>query len=316
MIFKSPGGSISVFLIVLMYALWSIVFPLGKVAIQYSSPAFLTGFRMVLAAAIILLYSFFTNRFYLKLRLKQWGQVFLIALFSVYLTNILEFWGLEYLSASKACFIYGLSPFFAVLFSYLHFNEKMSFKKWIGLTIGFIGFVPVLMGQTGEEGLLNAFGFISWPALAVVVSAFCSVYGWVLFRMIVKDNDVSSIMVNGVAMLIGGIMALLHSFLMENWDPTPVAQTHLRPFLESALLITVISSLICYNLYGFMLKRFTATFLSFFGLLSPIFASFNSWFLLNEALALSIFLSSGILSLGLWMIYREEIKQGYISSKI
>jgi len=61
-----------------------------------------------------------------------------------------------------------------------------------------------------------------------------------------------------------------------------------------------------------LLKRFTATFLSFMGLLSPIFASFTGWLFLGELPSWQIFLSTGIVSIGLWIIYRAELKQGYI----
>ena len=305
----------AVFVIILMYSLWSSVFSLGKITLQYSSPMFLTGFRMFIAGILILIYLFFTNRSSLRLSGKQFLSLFLVSVFSIYLTNVLEFWGLQYLSASKTCFIYGLSPFFAVFFSYLHFKEKMNIYKWIGLSIGFIGCVPVFLKQTGKEDLFGAFSFISWPALAIIGSALFSVYGWVLFRLIVKDNDVSPIMVNGVTMLMGGCIAFFHSFLVEVWDPLPVSNDNLMQFLENALIIMVISNLICYNLYGLMLKRFTATFLSFFGLLSPVFASFSSWILLNEAFSLPIFLSSGVVAVGLWVIYYVELRQGYISPK-
>jgi len=61
-----------------------------------------------------------------------------------------------------------------------------------------------------------------------------------------------------------------------------------------------------------MLRRYTATFVSFMGLLSPIFASFSSWILLGEKPSLTIFASTGIVSLGLWLVYSAELKQGYI----
>jgi drug/metabolite transporter (DMT)-like permease len=64
-----------------------------------------------------------------------------------------------------------------------------------------------------------------------------------------------------------------------------------------------------------MLKRYTATFLSFMGLLSPIFASFTGWILLGESISWTIFFSTAIVCSGLWIVYRAELKQGYIIRK-
>jgi drug/metabolite transporter (DMT)-like permease len=308
-------GTMAIFLIICMYALWSSVFSLGKIALQCSPLIFLTGFRMTCAGIMILSYLFFTDRTSFKLNRNQYFSLFLLAIFSIYLTNILELWGLKYLSTAKACFIYSLSPFFAVIFSYLHFREKMNGKKWVGLCIGLLGFASVFFKPTDSENSLTAFGLISWPSLALIGATFCSVYGWVLFKLIVKQNDISPITVNGITMLLGGMIALCHSFFAEQWNPLPVSPTNFPSFLKGSLIIIIISNIICYNLYGFLLKRFTATFLSFVGLLSPIFASLNGWFLLNEKLSLSLFVASGILSFGLWLVYQAELKQGYILSK-
>lgn len=301
-------------IVIFMYAIWSSIFSLGKMTLQYCPPLFLTGARMAIAGVLLLAFLAIFKRSSFKMNRIQILSITLLAFFSIYLTNALEFWGLQYLTAAKTCFIYSLSPFFAALFSYLHFNEKMNGRKWIGLGIGFIGFIPVLLTQTGSEDLLNAFSFFSWPTLAIMGAALCSVYGWVVLRLVVKDHSISPLMANGASMLFGGLLAFGHSFLVESWNPLPVLAENFTPFLKGTLLMTLISNILCYNLYGMLLKRFTATFLSFMGLLSPIFASLNGLIFLGEPISWTIILSTGIVSLGLWIVYRAELKQGYIVS--
>lgn len=302
----------SIFLVVVLYATWSSVFSLAKIALAFSPPIFLTGFRMLLASVLILGYLAIAKRSSFKVSLKQIISFAVLGFFSIYLTNILEFWGLQYLTAAKTCFIYSLSPFFAALFSYIHFREKMNTRKWLGMGIGLIGMVPVLVSQSGAEELLNAFSFLSWPSLAIMGAALASVYGWVLLRLLVKDSATSPMMANGASMLFGGALALTHSFFVDSWSPTPIVSGSFGSFLQITLLITLVSNIVCYNLYGMMLKRFTATFLSFMGLLSPIFASLHGWIFLGEPISWTIFLSTGVISLGLWIVYSAELKQGYI----
>lgn len=304
----------SISIVILMYAIWSSMFSFAKIALQYSPPLFLTAARMSIAAVLLLTYLLVAKRSSFKLRPIQWLSIFLLGFFSIYLTNVLEFWALQYLSAAKACFIYSLSPFFAALFSYLHFGEKMNRRKWMGLSLGLVGIIPVLSLQTGAEELWSAFSFLSWPSLAIMGAALASVYGWVLLRLMVKDQMVSPLMANGSSMLIGGAMAFLHSMVVESWTPTPVAQGSLAPFLGWTLFMAFISNIICYNLYGMLLKKFTATFLSFMGLLSPIFASLHGWIFLGETPSGLIFLSTAIVSVGLWIVYSAELKQGYMTA--
>lgn len=302
----------SIVVVILMYATWSSVFSLGKWTLQYSPPLFLNASRMLLAGALLLGYLAWRKRDALKISWRQLLSLSFLALFSIYLTNALEFWGLQHMTAAKTCFFYSLSPFFAALFSYLHFGETMTRRKWIGMAIGFIGFIPVLAAQKGADELLSSLTFISWPELAIIGAAICSVYGWVLLRLLVKEKAVSPLMANGTSMLIGGTMALVHSFFSEGWNPLPVSAENIVPFAQGTIVMTFLFNILCYNLYGVLLKRLTATFLSFMGLLSPIFASLNSWILLGETPSMTILFSTAIVSIGLWMIYSAELKQGYI----
>ncbi|MBI5272781.1 MAG: DMT family transporter [Chlamydiia bacterium] len=304
----------SILLILFMYAVWSSVFSLGKMALEVSPPLFLTAARMLLAGVLLLGFLALRNRPALSLSLKQLSLICLLALFGMYLTNACEFWSLQHLTVAKTCFIYSLCPFFSAFFSYLHFGERMTPRKWAGLFIGFGGIIPVLAQQKGSEELISTIPFLSWPELAMIGAAICTVYGWILMRVILKEKNhsTSPLTVNGTAMLIGGLMALGHSLLAEPWHPIPVAAASLGSFTQGILLMTLISNILCYNLYGFLLKRFTATFISFMGLLSPIFASLSSWALLGETLSPVIFLSTAVVSIGAWLVHSEELRQGYI----
>lgn len=301
-----------------LFGTWTSVFSLGKIALEHSTPLFVTAIRMLAAAVILIGYLIVKKKNSLKLKKKQILPIILLAIFSIYLTNVCEFWGLKYLSSSKTCFIYSLSPFLTAFFSYLHFKEKMNFQKWIGMIIGILGIVPVLFLQTGNENQAGGLGFLSWPALAVMGAALFSVYGWVLLRLVVKDNkgeEVSPLVANGYSMLIGGALALIHSFMIDTWNPVPVNINGIFPFAKGILIIIFLSNILCYNLYGYLLKKFTATFLSFIGLLSPFFTSITSWLLIGEKPSWTILLSTTIVISGLFLVYKAELKQGYIKKK-
>lgn len=302
----------SIFFVVLLYAMWSSVFSFAKIALSMSPPLFLTAVRMLLAALLLFGFLALRKRSYFTFSWRKIIPLLGLGFFSIYLTNILEFWGLQYLTSAKVCLIYSLSPLFAALFSYLHFKETITLRKWVGMSIALVGTAPVIAMQTGAEELFSLFHFLSWPSLAIVGAAMASVYGWVLLRLLVKNNDTSPLLANSSSMLFGGILALIHSLCVDNWHPIPVDHANITPFLLITALITLVSNLICYNLYGTMLKKFTATFLSFVGLLSPIFASLHGFIFLHEKPSWMIFVSTAIISFGLYIVYAAELKQGYV----
>jgi drug/metabolite transporter (DMT)-like permease len=302
-----------IFLVFLTFALWSTSFPIGKSIVMVSTPLFSTGARMILGGVILLTYLWFRDRKALRINKQQLIPILLLSLMAVYITNVLEFWGLKYLTSAKACFIYSLSPFITALLSYLKFGEKVTKRKWAGLLIGFIGFLPILLSNSAAEELLGGVGFISWAELALVSATACAMYGWILLRQLGKDLNMKPLMSNGSSMLIGGTLALVHSFITEPWGPFPV--TNISVFAYGILIMTIISNVICYNLYGYLLKKYTATFLSFAGLTTPLFAAFFGWVILGEVINWNFLVSIGIISIGLWVVHAEEMKQGYILKK-
>lgn len=295
------------YLVVLLYALFASVFTVSKMGLQHVEVLFFVGTRMVFAGALMLLFQFVFQREKFGLQKKSFWLLVRLALFNIYLTNVFEFWGLQYLTSSKTCFIYSLSPFLSALLCYFMFAEKLSSKKWMGLLIGFIGFLPVLLNESSaEEGIGHLF-FLSWAEIAVMLAAASSVYGWISLQQLVKDHKCSPLMVNGLSMLMGGAMALTHSGFVENWNPLPVIEFF--PFLECMIFLVIVSNIICYNLYGHLLRRFTATFMSFAGFTTPLFTAFYGWLYLGEIVSYSFYLSIVIVFSGLLLFYQEELKQ-------
>ena len=300
----------NLFSIFVLFFTWSLAFPLGKMMLVYAPPIFLTSIRMLFAAVLLVGYALVRKKLN-NLTKKIVLSLFVLGFFNIFLTNILEFWSLSKISAAKTCFLYSLSPFLTAFLSYIHFKEKMTKKKWIGMSIGFLGFIPTIMAKEAGELSLGSFIGLSTPEIAMFFAVLFSVYGWVLLRLIVKE-EVSPLVANGVSMLIGGLLALGASFFIDSWTPIPIVHGSFLKLLGLIGVLTLLSNIFCYNLYGFLLKKYTATFLSLFGLLSPVFVSIHSWIILGEVPSASIFFSTTIVILGLYIVYKEEIKQGYI----
>jgi len=298
-------------LVILLFALFASLFTLSKTALEFSEPFFLIGARMTLAGILLMAHQFFFNRQSFQLSLRHFVPLLTLGLVSIYITNIAEIWGLQYMSSAKACLIYSLSPFIASLFAYWVLKEKLNGKKWLGLCVGFIGLTPILFAHSSGE-LTKDLLFFSWAEFALIIAVFASVYGWILLKKIIHDYNMSFIMANGISMFLGGILALAHSYWSgESWAPLPIAEGSLGVFIECALWMTLISNVICYNLYGFLLKKFSATFMSLAGLVTPLFASLFGWYFLGESITWHFFASMLLFSIGLGIFYQEEISHDF-----
>ena len=292
-------------LVFLLYALFATVFTASKEALKHAEPFFLVGSRMLVAGVLMLAVCYFRRIPVFNIKRSAWGKIFLLALFNIYLTNVFEFWGLQYLTSFKTCFIYSLAPFVSALLSYLIFEERLSSRKWLGLVIGFSGFMPILISQTSSEQSAGGFWMFSWAELAVVAAAVSSVYGWILLKQVIQQENVAPLSANALSMTIGGVFALTHSAVTEGWNPVPI--NHAVPFFECTIFLIIISNCICYNLYGYLLKRFSATFISFAGLTTALFTALLGWIIHGEMTSISFWISFLVVCFGLVVFHQEEL---------
>ena len=107
-----------VLLLVIMNIVYALLFPMSKIALEYSSALFLTGFRMTLAGVLVLGYQYIFNRAVFVFPRAYWFPLTMAAFTEIYLTNILDFWGFQYMSSTKSCFLYNLYPFTAAFLAY------------------------------------------------------------------------------------------------------------------------------------------------------------------------------------------------------
>jgi drug/metabolite transporter (DMT)-like permease len=297
-------------LIVFLQALFAIIFPLGKMALVYAGPFFLVGLRMIIAGLVLLIYQFFADRKHFVFYKKDILRLLLLAFFNIYITNSFEFWGLQFLGSGKACFIYNLTPFFDAIISYFMFHEKMTVKKFIGLAIGFLGFLPIVYYQGGGEIDLPHVGIFSLAEIALIIAAGTTAIGWIIMRTFSRNPDYSIVTVNALSMILGGGMSLIHSGFVENWTPAPY--TAFIPMIALTLIMGFIQNIVCYNLYGWLLRRYSSTLISFIGFTGPFFAAFFGWLIHGEQVSHEFYSAGIIVFIGLTMYYQEELRLGYI----
>ena len=136
-------------------------------------------------------------------------------------------------------------------------------------------------------------------------------------KQLVKDRLYSSIMVNGVGMLCAGVLALFTSLIIEGKPHIYAARAplyDLSPY-HYALLMTafcaisliLIAQVVCFNLYSVLLRRYSATFISFAGFTTPLFAALFDWVIFRAVIPMAFFATVGFVGMGLYLFYQDEL---------
>lgn len=319
-------------LIISLYALLASTFTFSKAILGFVQPIFFIGVRMFASGLILLAYQYFFNRSQWRFSFKDWFWYVQIMFFMIYFSYVGEFVAMTHgVTSSKSSLFFNLAPFFTALLGYALSVEVMNKKKWLGLLIGLLGIIPILLAQPSAVENTASWWRISFGEVLLLGAVFSAAYGWFIMKRFVHADTYSPVMINGIAMTGGGIMALVNSLYAEK---TPyftfsvpandvigqLLRTWLSEYTASivllvlyAALLILITNVIFNNAYGFLLRRYSATFLSLAGVTTPLFTAVWGWLLLGEKVGWSFALSMVITSIGLYIFYQEELRGTHIS---
>jgi len=293
-----------VFEVLAMYAFYSLDFTFGKAALFVAQPIFLIGTRMTLAGIILLTYVYFFKRSDFRFNIKNWFLFIQAIVLSIYFGYIFDFWGMQHMTSSKNALIFTLSPFITACIAYAMGLETLSRNKLIGLIIGFSGALTILIDNKVQEAHYVEHGWFVLPELACLFAVASIAYGWIIFGRLHKEHKYSTLMINGICMFFGGLLALGSSPFFETWNPVPVSA--FKPFAMYTIFLIVVGNIIVYNWYIALLRKHSMTFVSFVSFTIPLYTSFYSWLWLGEIVTWQFFVALIITACGLYIFYRDE----------
>lgn len=286
------------FLIVFLYFVLSIIFLLCKISVTVAKPLFFVGVRMVAAGGLMLAFEEWRHGGVAKLfgiHKKHLPNLALLTFFHAYLAFVPEFLSIPHMSSIKLNLLWALSPFVAALLSFALYKERLSWMQISGICIAFSGMLPDIFAANVEDTAQSVFLL---PELGIVISMVSAAYAWFIFKKLLQSG-VSMIVGNGFAMLMAGPAILATSFFYEGWHDKLFDSWF--SFLIVLVALLLISNVFFYNLYGYLLGRYSITFLTVAGFLAPLFGAVLGWIFLGEAIKWTFFVAAAGVAVGLYL---------------
>jgi drug/metabolite transporter (DMT)-like permease len=264
--------------------LWGSAFPCIKIGYRlFDIPAdgtatqiLFAGIRFTFAGIIALILGSLMNKKFLLPKKSSLGNVVKLSMLQTVIQYIFFYVGLANTTGVKASVIEGVSAFVAILVASLLFKqEKLTSRKIIGCTIGFIGVVLVNVSGNSMDLSVSFIGE-GFILISTVAYAFSSIY---IKRYSESENPVVlsswQFIVGGVIMVICGLVA---GGRIEKWTPSGIAM----------LLYLATVSAVAYSLWGILLKYNPVSKVAVFGFMNPVFGVILSAILLREEGSLSL----------------------------
>lgn len=289
-------------LIVLEYAILAATFTIAKQTLSFSPPFFLIMTRLSIAGSLLLLLAYLRGRLSLCDIWRDRGLFVAAGLFHAFLAFVPEFWALQHLTSAKTSIIYGMTPFVAAILSYFLYAERLTLFQLLGMAIGALGLVPLIVLQADPAGL-SAIWRISLPELVLFGSMASACYAWFIVKKLM-NKGYSIPLINGVAMLVGGFLTLPTVLYAE---PHAVAQVSSWPSFAGWLTVLILlSHFVSYNLYSWLLTRYSITFMTFCGFLCPLFSTLFGAQFLGELITWHYIFALLCITLGLTVFTSAE----------
>ncbi len=277
-----------------------------------ATPAIKTGYKLLAVEGVPSIMLFAGIRFFLagiftviifsiarkKLlfpKKENWGKVLTVGAVQTVIQYIFFYLGLAYTSGVKGTIASGTGAFFSVLIASLIFRqEKLTAKKIIACTIGFLGIVMInLNGLTFTSDPLDLLG-VGFVLLSAIALSFSSV----LTKKYSAYED--PVTISGYQFIIGGAFMIIVGLICGG----NITVSNVGGVLD--LIYLALLSAIAYSLWGILLKHNPVSKITVFNCSTPIFGTMLTLLLMpGESSAVNpivlvialVLISSGILLL-------------------
>lgn len=256
----------------------------------------------VMGALFLFSFSYFIF-FFQKIELKDILRFAICGLFGVAINQLFFFEGLNLTTPINAAIVMTTNPILVMLLSFIIVKEAISFRKILGITLGFIGASTLIL----SDGAIDLSSNNSTGNLFVFINA--TSYG--LYLVIVKPllNKYHPLTVLFYVFAFGLLFVLPFGFddlTNVKWRTIPV-----NIYLE-IIFVVVCTTFIAYLLNSSALKTLTASTVSIYIYLQPILASLFAIFLCADFLDEKKIIASVLIFSGVYLVSirpSESMKQ-------
>ena len=301
-----PSNSILYSCITLIMLIWSVNYLTTKYALRFFPPLTMASFRVVTAAAFMLLFypvaarlPAFSADLKAHKQKRTLRDIFTFAylgFFCVSLNQMCFTVGLRYTSVAHSSIILGMGPIYALILAVLFRLEKLTWGKAFGMAVSFSG-VAILASASGGVTRHS-------PTLAGDFITLCGSLAFAFYVVLGKRvaGNYDALTMTTWNYLLGAVLVLpiaIHQAIafgpLTSWQAIPWQAWACFAFTA------IFSSALAYLFYFWLLRYLQASQLSAFTYFLPVAATILGILFLGERGSLAELLGAALALLGLFL---------------
>jgi O-acetylserine/cysteine efflux transporter len=269
-----------VFLLIAM--IWGFNFAVAKIGLAQLPPIMMMALRWALVGLLLAPF--------VKPPRGRWRHVFLVSFTLGFVHFAIMFTGLKSLDAATAAIAIQLQVPFAALLAAVFFNDKLGWRRALGMAIAFVGVAII----AGEPRLTSA-----TVPLAMVIVAACI---WSVANVQIKMmGEVNGMMLNAWVGVFAAPQLAIASLVLEDGQWAALAAADWRAAM-AVLYQAVVVVIVGYGGWFWLLRRYAVNQVMPFTLLVPVFGVLSGVLVLGETMTLPLIVGGLLTVIGVGVI--------------
>ena len=252
-------------------------------------------FSLPVFAAVATIETLKANRNQPALDGRTRGRIVLLGLLGYYLSSFLDFWGLEFISASLERLILFLNPTLVLLIGLMFLNKPVARAQWIAMIVSYAGIVLVFAENLRVDGAHVALGAALVFGAALSYAIYLLLSGELLKRL-------GSLRLVAYAMCVSTVACLAH-FAITN-DVSDLVQP------RSVYVLSAINAVFCtvvpVYFTMFAIDRVGPASTSQTAMVGPVSLLFLGWWILGEAITPIQIAGTAVVIAGIALLARHN----------
>lgn len=276
----------------LVSILWGGTFIAGRYIQSEIPPLLSATLRFILASAALILVLSCSKIGWIKVSLKQFMQIAVLGLSGIFVYQILFFYGLQVIPASRAALLVAINPAMIALISFLIWHEKISISKGIGIILCVIGALILLSDKTSNiEGFMTNKGDLA--ILGCVVS-------WGIYTVAGKQviRKIGALHTVAYAVLFGTLLLIICTAFSSGLALENISKLNMTD-LASLSYLGILGSAVAYVWYYQGVDKIGAANAGAFIALNPLTAVIAGSLLLDEKVSAIVLFGGSLIIVGI-----------------
>ena len=251
-------------------------------------------YRMLFALPLFLLMAWWAGRGKPRIAGQDWWGIVGLGFCGYYLASFLDFWGLEYISASLERLILYLNPTLVLLLGWFLYRRKISLRQGVGMAISYAGVLLVFGHEAALDGQNAALGSALVLGSAISYALYLSYSGQMVQRL-------GSLRLAGWATSVACVLCIAQFAILRPLEAAQVAE----PVLWLSLLNATACTAVPVVLVMMAIERVGSGLTAQTGMIGPMSTLLMGVFILDEPFNMWIVAGTVLVLTGVFWVTRS-----------